>query len=348
MQNINTLIHDMIIERVAPIAEVVQALQNMEELAELSQEKIESWCRTIIAQHEKERAEKEPQKIQIEILEKGERRLIDGAHPQAATVFKMVVAQPDVADRNVVCWGDAGTGKSYMAKQIATLLDVDYHMMGAAMSKYDLIGFLLPSTDKEGQPLIIETGLMKAWRDGGVVLLDDFDRSDAKAVAMINNATANGELDCSNTGQGIIHRHDDCYVILTSNTPLNGSSDNYSEAVRFDKATKDRFSFIKIDLDEKLELLINLQSEHPNENWVKRVQKIRAAALALGGIADSILVTIRASKMGSALLAQGLSQAFVEEAVIFKGAGEDVVNLVYGSVGEPSHDDSGIVEQWEA
>ena len=161
MQNINTLIHDMIIERVTPIAEIVSKLQSGE-LQGLDKDAVEAIVRTVSAEIEKERAEKEPQKILVQLMSEnellGELGNDEHIHAQMPLVLACLTAMKKPINRNAVAWGEAGTGKSYMCKQIAEILKVDYYMQGAALTKYDLLGVQLPSGK------VIETGFMKAWR----------------------------------------------------------------------------------------------------------------------------------------------------------------------------------------
>ena len=196
------------------------------------------------------------------------------------------------------------------------------------MSKYDLLGYRLPSGE------VVRTPFMDAWERGGVIILDDNDRSDPRAMSCLNASLANGKCDFSNSGQGIIERHPDCIVIITGNTPMNGQDMRYNTAAKQDGALRDRLLFWELSLDENLE-----RSIASNDDWALRVQKIRKAANDIGGnVSNQILTTMRASIQGSASLFEAgiLTQAEIEESIIFKGASEDTKQQIYSAVGEPS------------
>ena len=112
---------------------------------------------------------------------------------------------------------------------------------------------------------------------------------------------------------------------------MNGQDAKYSAASKQDAAFRDRFTVHYLALDEAFELTVTV-----NKKWTQRVQAIRAACVKIGGNVDQlVMASMRASIQGASLLAAGLSQADVEEAVIFKGAGVDVTTLVYSTVGAP-------------
>jgi hypothetical protein len=212
-------------------------------------------------------------------------------------------------------------------------------MQGSAGSKYDLVGFKLPSGD------VVSPAFVDAWKHGGALIFDDCDRSDARALASLNGAIANGVLDLSHAGMGLVPRHPDCYIIATGNTAMDGQDRMYSAASKQDGAFKDRFQFHHMELDESFEL----EQVASNRKWCQRVQKIRHAVAEIGGKAEqTVMSTMRATLTGERQLATGaLSQAEVEESVIFKGCAADVRTLVYSKVGEPSHDESGVIVNYE-
>lgn len=316
---IEHLVHDMIIERVTPIAEVVQDIVNngaKVDVETLKAELLEALKAELPV----------PAKVTVEIKWSGKEAVKKGAHPELPLLLAYL-SQPNHHDRNVYLYGTAGTGKTTLAMEVAKVMELPLYMQGSAMSKYDLLGFKLPSGE------VVRTAFMDAWCNGGVIVLDDWDRSDPKALASLNAATANGTCDFSHCGLGLVPRHPDCYILATGNTAMNGQDATYSAASKQDGALRDRFTFHHLVLNEALEREIA-----PHAEWCKRVQKIRAAAAELGGkVEQSILTTMRATIMGGNLAATGaLNQVQIENAIIFKGASDDVRTLIYSKVGKPS------------
>lgn len=308
MSNIETQIHEMIVERITPVAEILVDLQT--KVADLVANPI------VAAAHN----------ITVECVNwKGEKSQLENQHPATETMIAKLQHE-DYRDRNIYVYGPAGTGKTTAGINIAKLLNLSLYIQGTAMSKYDLLGFRLPCGE------VVRTAFMDAWEYGGMIILDDCDRSDPKAMCALNAATANGSCDFSHCGLGLIKRHQDCIIFATGNTAMNGQDAKYSAASKQDAAFRDRFTFHHLELDEAFETSLG-----KNPDWTKRVQKIRATCGELKGNVDKlVMASMRATIQGASLLQAGLSQAEVEESIIFKGAGNDISAMVYAQVAKPS------------
>ena len=232
-------------------------------------------------------------------------------------------------NQQVYIWGEPGSSKTTTAIKIAELLNVPFYVIACAMTKWDLLGFTLPGvTLDNGEPRIIETGFVKAWRDGGVVILDDADRSVPKALTVLNSGLANGWLDLSHLGLGTVERHPDCYIIMTGNSNLQGGDGAFATEFQ-DAALRDRFPFVKMDTCNDFEMSIA-----PNKSWCERVQAIRDYLRTQPPqYAKAVFPTMRATFRGAEMLAAGCSPAFVEESVIWKGCSDDVRNFITAGVG---------------
>jgi len=321
---IETTIHDMIMERVIPIAEIVNELTDKIENFDPETFNTDS-IKSDLLNHVLDNLPK-PTLINIDLTRPDKsKHKFDGCHPETPKMLAKLSNHTSHHDRNLYIYGPAGTGKTTLGIKLAELLGVKLHMQGTAMSKYDLMGFKLPSGE------VVKTAFVDAWTNGGLIILDDIDRSDPKALSSLNAATANGTLDLSHAGLGLVPRHKECYIVATGNTAMLGQTSQYSAASKQDGAFRDRFTFACLELDEAFEMEVC-----PNKQWTKRVQKIRAACRELGGkVEQNVLATMRASIQGASLLPD-LPQDDVEESVIFKGAGDDVKSLVYGKVEAPA------------
>lgn len=198
--------------------------------------------------------------------------------------------------------GPAGSGKTTLAEQIATVLKRKFYMEARVTSEFKLIGFI----DAHGN--VVKTQFREAYEKGGVFLFDEVDASDADAMTAFNAALANGK--CAFPDK-LVARHKDFVAIAAGNTFGRGADRQYVGRNQMDAATLDRFTILEVDYDEQLEVQIA-----GDKDWVKYVQAVRAAIEA-----EKVrhIVSPRASIMGARLLAAGMERSKVEEAVVWKG-----------------------------
>lgn len=222
---------------------------------------------------------------------------VDRSHKMLETVLTAVVA--GAAPMLV---GPAGSGKTTLAEQIAKVLKRKFYMEARVTSEFKLVGF----TDANGKT--VRTQFREAYEHGGVFLFDEVDASDADAMTAFNAALANGI--CA-FPDALVKRHKDFVAIAAGNTFGRGADRQYVGRNQLDAATLDRFVIFEVDYDEQLELEISGDAK-----WCKRVQAIRAAVDA-----EKVrhIVSPRASIMGAKMLAAGMDQSTVEEAVVWKG-----------------------------
>ena len=191
--------------------------------------------------------------------EKGEKKIIINA------MFKKIVDDL-LVQNNVYLYGRAGTGKTYLAEQVAEVLcdpngaykkgtqGQDYSFTincSQWTSPMQIIGGFSIKGYEEGQ-------LEKAWRFGGVLILDELPKLDPNTAGLLNDALAkSGREDAIIVnGKGEkIKKHPDFMVIGTGNTDMKSVSVNFSGNNRQDYSLVDRFSgsMYKLDLDETLE-----------------------------------------------------------------------------------------------
>jgi MoxR-like ATPase len=167
---------------------------------------------------------------------------------------------------------------------------------------YQLQGFI----NAEGKYMV--TDLYRAYVGGGVFLFDEIDASSAQALLAFNAIAAN---DLAAFPCGTVKRHSDFVIIAAANTWGSGADAQYVGRAQLDAATLDRFAFISMDYDEKLELAIS-----PNDEWTRHVQAFRRAVRELKIRA---VVSPRASIKGGKLLSAGLKWDRVEEMLLLRG-----------------------------
>ena len=81
--------------------------------------------------------------------------------------------------------GPAGTGKSFIAQQIADALELEYYCANAVTDTITLTGFM------DANSRYNETEFYKAFVNGGIFLLDELDASIPEVLTLLNNCLAN-------------------------------------------------------------------------------------------------------------------------------------------------------------
>lgn len=187
------------------------------------------------------------------------------SHPQTAKITACIKH-----DIPVYLVGPAGTGKSYTLKTIAGDLGLDFYSTNAIQDVYTgLKGFI----DAGGE--YHETEFYKAFSNGGVFLIDEMDASIPEALTTINTAIANRFFEFPN---GRIDAHPDFRIVAAGNTYGNGADELYTGRMVLDSASLDRFTVIKFDYDERVELHI----AHGDKELVSFIRSIRLSCTQNG------------------------------------------------------------------
>lgn len=154
-------------------------------------------------------------------------------------------------------WGDAGTGKTHMAKQLADDLGLKFYYQGVVQAIHNFTGTV------DGHGRFHATAAYYAAVKGGLLLCDEMDRYPEDALIWLNGLIANRyanfnvwdeELQC--VTEQTIYAHPDFRIIGTGNTNGEGPTPLYTAAVQLDASTLDRFNFTHVDYDERVELAI--------------------------------------------------------------------------------------------
>lgn len=237
--------------------------------------------------------------VRIEIKIGAKIHVLPDAHRHP--VFADVLAALSVRENVYLC-GPAGSGKTTIAAQAAEALGLPFYSTGAVGMAYQLQGFI----NAEGK--YMETDLYRAYTGGGVFLFDEIDASSAQALLAFNAIAAN---DLAAFPCGTVKRHPDFVIIAAANTFGGGADAQYVGRSQLDAATLDRFAFIVMDYDEKLELAIA-----SNDAWTRHVQEFRRVVRDLK---LRHVVSPRASIKGGKLLSAGMIWDRVEQMVLLRG-----------------------------
>lgn len=150
------------------------------------------------------------------------------------------------AHENVYLYGPAGSGKNTIAEQIAEALGVEFYYQNTLVTKFDVSGY------KNAQGEYEETPFYKAWKNGGLFFADELDNSTAEAIIALNAALANGYYTFPNSGEKVA-KHPDFYCIAAGNTNGQGATEEYCGRYQMDESRRDRFAFIEIGYNAKVE-----------------------------------------------------------------------------------------------
>lgn len=142
-------------------------------------------------------------------------------------------------------YGDAGTGKSHTAKQVAEALGLDFYESQQVLFAHEMKGY----GDAGGN--FVPTPFFKAFTMGGLFFLDEIDASQPEALVVLNTAIANRRFDFPVIGN--VEAHPNFRVIAAGNTKMTGADIEYTARSVQDASTKNRFFFTHVDYTKEIE-----------------------------------------------------------------------------------------------
>lgn len=240
---------------------------------------------------------------------------------------------------NVPLWvhGQAGGGKTHLARQIAAALELTPTVI--SINPTITVGKLLGYRNLlNGE--FVEGCLYKPFRDGGLAWLDEIDTGDPGIIAAVNALIANGHYLFPN-GETLV-RHPKFRVACGANTKGCGAVAGYTARNRLDAATLDRFAIIELGYDDALEYALATgevkagakewkqsapATAEAVKAWVTYTQKTRAM------VGNSVLISPRCSVLGAQALRAGIPPAEVAEALLFKLTTSDTKQSIERSLG---------------
>lgn len=199
--------------------------------------------------------------------------------PQFEFILNLVTS-----GENVYLYGPAGSGKNTICAQVAKALDLEFYYQNTLVTKFDISGY------KNAQGEFEETAAYKAMKNGGLLMLDELDNSQAEAIIALNAALANGYYTFGNGEQVKLHKNFRC--MAAGNTNGQGATEEYCGRFAMDESSRDRFAFIHIDYNCDIEKSLGkghtdiLEFVHDLRNACKSLQiKLIAGYRAIGKLA---------------------------------------------------------------
>lgn len=200
--------------------------------------------------------------------------VVDGKHVKVDGVqhekFEQVVKF--VANNEpVFLTGPAGSGKNVLCQQVAKALGLNFYFSNAVTQEYKITGF----TDAMG--VFHESQFYKAFKNGGLFMLDEMDASIPEVLIILNAAIANRYFDFP-APIGYVEAHPDFRVIAAGNTFGLGANYEYVGRNQLDMASLDRFALVKVDYSSVIEKSVAFG----NEELVRFARGFRQAAVKAG------------------------------------------------------------------
>ena len=151
----------------------------------------------------------------------------------------------------VMMTGPAGTGKGFLARQVAKATNAEFFEVNTVKNSYDLTGFVDANSKFVRTPFY---DACKAVSEGkkAVFLFDEMDCSDPEVLKIFNEALSSLEFTFPNDEH---LKFDDLIILCACNTFGTGSDEMYC-GQQLDASTLDRFVIVRVDYNRKIELNI--------------------------------------------------------------------------------------------
>ena len=164
-------------------------------------------------------------------------------HYQFEDVLKLVAA-----GFNPLLVGPAGCGKNVIIEQIADALGWKFYYLNDVTEEHKVMGFV----DANGH--YCKTQFFEACTNGGFIMIDELDQSNASALLAINSAIGTGYHQYASFPDGNFYNmHPDFHIAAAANTYGNGADMRYCGRNQLDSASLNRFIPITINYDYNLE-----------------------------------------------------------------------------------------------
>lgn len=151
----------------------------------------------------------------------------------------------------VMMTGPAGTGKGFIARNVAKAVGAEFYEVNAVKNSYDLTGFVDANSNFVRTPFY---DACKAVKEGkkAVFLFDEMDCSEPEVLKIFNEALSSLEFTFPNDEHLTF---DDLIILCACNTFGTGSDEQYC-GEQLDASTLDRFVMVRVDYNRRVEMAI--------------------------------------------------------------------------------------------
>ena len=283
----------------------------LETLAKASVEDVFAKCVPMLEDHIRNTYGSLPQRVVVE-TPKGSTQFTGLVHSAFPNVLKAIVKK-----HIPFLTGPAGTGKSFLCKQVAEALKIPFYFSNALTQEYKVTGFV----DANGT--YHDTPFYNAFKNGGLFMLDEVDASVPEVMVLLNDACANRRFAFPNGEQ--IEAHDDFRMITAGNTFGTGADAEYCGRYQLDASTQNRYVIIPIGYDERLEKALT----NDNTELITFAHQFRKACEDVG---IRHLFTYRNLTQIADLEEDFADLAFTLKACLTKHLGADDIRMILGKM----------------
>lgn len=263
-----------------------------------------------------------PTTIEYRAIDRADLPTIEGRQHY---LFPLVQVLMRTSGVNTYLHSNGGNGKSTLAINAAKSLGLNFIVCACDRDKTS--GYFLGYMGATGNYV---PGMMyQAYKEGLVVILEEFDSLAPGVRLCLNNLIANSHFTFPNIET--VTRHKDFRVIANANTLSIGATQQYTARQAQDAASIDRFAYLEIPLDESLEAhLVGITNAQllnqpiiqldaggvpTSEEWLTRCRKYRQA---IERSSIECLVSSRSVLMGNLLAMQGIGRDWLTKMFLTK------------------------------
>ena len=180
----------------------------------------------------------------------------------------------------------------------------------------------------------LSTAFLRAYRDGGGLVLDEFDRMLPQVASAFNSILENGTM---LQGDTRVAQHEDFAVVATGNTDMRGATRAHTAAQPLDYATAARFVFLYWGYDDTFErarVLSIIRNPKVTDSLLAWIRGVRSQ------IETDRLETVLAGPRESARIAddlvRGIPLSSAADSWIWRGLNGDTVRRILGRFPYPT------------